>query len=153
MFLFFSSNGSARFHLTSFTLSSPCRPPDDILPKRAVPLKFAGNKMSRGMGHKCIRNAIAKHVRIVWLDKRHRRRLRHDDTFKKAVIYSQKIQACFAVIGVRPLLVLLQANSSPARVYASINYQKTKETEILLRISRGLNSENRNVQDKDLTSI
>ena len=105
------------------------------------------------MGPKCIRNAIAKHVRIVWLDKRHGRRQRHDDTLKNAVLYSQKIQACFAVIGLRPLLVLLQANSSSAGAYASINYQKTKETEILLRISRDLNCENRNIQDKDLTSI
>lgn len=61
-------------------------------------LQFTGNKMSRGVGPKCTHKAIAKHARIIWLDKKQWRWLRHGDlTLKMAVLSSQTIHSCFAV--------------------------------------------------------
>ena len=50
------------------------------------------------MGPKYTHKAIAKHAKIVWLDKK-RWQLRNDDlTLKIAVLSRQTIQACFAVV-------------------------------------------------------
>ena len=59
---------------------------------------LTSNKTGRVMGPKCIHKMIAKHPRIIWLDKRHWWWLRHDDlSLKMAIPSSQTIHACFVV--------------------------------------------------------